>query len=545
MKHRILAIISLLVALGMVMSACAPAAPTTVTSPGTTVPEVIKETVEVPVEVVVTATPEPTKAPKPGGILIAARAVDATGLDPHKQTAFASFRVMEQLYDTLVTLDKDMNIIPALASSYEWSTDGLTLTMKVRDGVKFHDGTPLTSADVKYSFDRILNEETGAAARSLYTSISNIETPDDATVVFTLSAPNGALLAAMTSANSSIISKTWMENGNDPAADVNGTGAFKLVSWEPDNVLKLEKNPDFWISGEPYLDGIEFRTIPDEASILAGLRAGEIDFALINDPRVAITAGATNSSLKILRSPALAYHVLQLNPAREMFQDVRVRQAVSCAIDRQQVLDTASLGEGEVTAPVTPVTFRAPLDQLFCYQKDIEKSKALLAEAGVESFDFTIIAASDEPPTAVAEAQNLQAQLSEIGINAKIETLELGVYVDRWLKGDFDAAIALNGGNIDPHNMLNRYWLSTGNLQGVSNYSTPELDALITEGAAETDPAKRYDIYLDVQKQLAEASPWVWLYVGFEYRVMQPYVENYTPLSNGAQIYLREVWLDK
>ena len=183
------------------------------------------------------------------------------------------------------------------------------------------------------------------------------------------------------------------------------------------------------------------------------------------------------------------------------------------------------------------------MDQLTCYKKDIEKSKALLKEAGVADLKFTVIAAVDEPPTAVAEAQNIQAQLTEIGVMIDIETLELGVYVDRWLKGDFDAAIALNGGNPDPDNMFFRYWHSTGNLQAVSNYSSPELDKLLEEGRSTTDVAKRKEIYTEVQKQLTDAAPWIWLYVGYEYRAMQPTVQGFTPMSNGSTLYLRETWL--
>jgi len=522
---------------------CGPAA--TPTALEATQPPATGAPIRETVEVVVTATPEPTPAPKSGGILIAARAADAKGLDPHKQTAFSSFRVLDLIYDPLLALDKDMNVVPNLAESWEWSNDGKTLTMRLRQNVKFHNGDPMTSEDVKFSYERILDEATGAAARSFFTSIETIETPDPYTVVFRLSQPNAALLAAMTNPNSAILSKKLVGGGADPATEVVGTGAFKLVKWEPDNVLVLEANRDFWIPGLPYLDGIEFRTIPDESSILAGLRAGTLDWALINDPRVAIVAGASSSDLVILRAPALAYHVLQLNANRPMFTDERVRQALSCAIDRQEVLDTASLGEGEVTGPATPLFYRLPLSELACYQKDIEKATALLTEAGVTNLKFTIIAAADEPPTALAEAQNIQAQLQAIGVEAQIETLELGVYVDRWLKADFDAAIALNGGNPDPHNMFYRYWHSTGNLNKVANYSSAEIDKLLEEGQATVDPAARKGIYAEIQTKLVEASPWIWLYVGNEYRVMQPYVRGFTPLSNGSVIYLREAWLDK
>lgn len=229
-----------------------------------------------------------------------------------------------------------------------------------------------------------------------------------------------------------------------------------------------------------------------------------------------------------------------------MFTDVRVRQAVACAIDRQEVLDTASLGEGEVTSPATPPFYRAKFDNLFCYKQDANKAKQLLSDAGKSTgVKFKIIAAADEPPTAIAEAQNVQAQLKKVGIETEIETLELGVYVDRWLKADFDAAIALNGGNPDPDVMFFRYWHSTGNLNKVAAYNSPDIDKLLEQGRATSDPDKRKPIYDQIQQKLTEAAPWVWLYVGYEYRVMQPFVKGFTPLPNGSMIYLRDAWLDK
>ncbi len=490
------------------------------------------------------AAAEAPGEPQAGGVLIAARAADATGLDPHVQTAFASHRMLEQIYEPLLSLDADMNVIPHLATSWEWSEDGLTLTMPLQENVVFHDGTPMTSADVKASFERILNEETGAAARGFFTAIESMDTPDDATIVFNLNAPNAALLAAMTTPNAAILSQAWLEAGGDPAAETNGTGPFKLASWEPDNVMTMEAHADYWMPDRPYLEGIEFRTIPDESSILAGLRAGELDWALLGDPRVA-TVAAGSEGLNIMRAPALAYHVLQLNASRPMFEDVRVRQAIACAIDRQQVIDTASLGEGEVTSPATPLNYRAPLDELTCYEKDLERAQALLDEAGVSGMTFTIMAASLEPPTALSEAQNIQAQLAELGITVEIEPLELGVYVDRWLAADFDAAVALNGGNPDPDNMFYRYWHSTGNLNGVANYSSDEIDALLDQARAVVDPDVRRDLYIEIQQLLADAAPWVWLYVGYEYRVMQPDVEGFVPLSTGSTIYLRDTYLNR
>ncbi len=340
-----------------------------------------------------------------------------------------------------------------------------------------------------------------------------------------------------------------MVETDDPSKVTVGTGPFKLAQWDVDLSTTLEANKDYWQPGLPLVvDQMESRIIPDELSILAGLRAGTIDWALINDPKIAIVASSGTSHLVVDRTPALAYHVLQLNSSRQPLDDVRVRQAIACAIGRQEVVDTASLGEGQVTGPATSPLYRTSLDELFCYQKDVEKAKQLLTEAGVAEGDITfkIMAAADEPPTAVAEAQSIQAQLQEIGITTEIETLELGVYVDRWLAADFDAVVALNGGNPDPDIMFYRYWHSTGNLNKVAAFSSPELDKWLDAGRVARYRQNVKPIMTKFfRKILTEQAPWVWLYVGFEYRVMQPYVKDFTSMPNGSIKYLSNTWLDK
>ncbi|MEZ4668310.1 MAG: ABC transporter substrate-binding protein [Anaerolineae bacterium] len=474
--------------------------------------------------------------------LVMARSADTTGLDPHTQTAFASFRLLELIYEPLVNLDADLNIVPGLAESWAFSDDAKTLTMNLRQGVKFHDGSDFTSADVKATFERILNEDTGAAGRANYTSIESIDTPDDNTVVFNLSLADVPLLAAMTSLNSAIVSSEAAESG-DFASTANGTGPFKLDSWVPDEKTILSANADWWGEG-PYVDSVEIRIIPDESSILAALRAGEIDFAILNDPLIA-TLLIDDSSVTLNKVPAIAYHVLQLNPSRAPMDKLEVRQAMSCAIDRQEVLDTASLGYGTVTGPLTIPAYTVPTDQYFCYTKDLDKARELLAQAGMsDGFSIKVIAASAEPPTALSEAQNIQSQLAEIGITVEIESLELSVYVDRWLAGDFDAAVALNGGRPDPYTMYARYWTKDGNLQKVSNYIDDTLDSLMAQGRAETDPQKRYEIFAEFQKHLVEVAPWIWLYNDFEYTAQQPYVSGFIPMPTDSLYSFSQVKLE-
>jgi peptide/nickel transport system substrate-binding protein len=484
----------------------------------------------------------PALAQDGNNTLVMARSADATGLDPHTQTAFASFRLLELIYEPLVNLDADLNIVPALAESWEFSEDATTLTVNLRSGVTFHDGSDLTSADVKASFERILNEETGAAARANFTSIESIDTPDDLTVVFNLNTADVPLLAAMASVNAAIVSEEAVASGDFTSGAI-GTGPFILDNWTPEETTTLSANADWWGEG-PFVDGIDIRIIPDESSILAALRAGEIDFAILNDPLIA-TLLIDDQTVTLNRAPSIAYHVFQLNPSRAPMDKLEVRQAMSCAIDRQEVLDTASLGYGEVTGPLTIPAFKLPLEEYACYEKDLDRARELLAAAGEEDgFTIQVIAANAEPPTALSEAQNIQAQLAEIGITVEIEPLELSVYVDRWLAGDFDAAVALNGGRPDPYTMYARYWTSEGNLQGVTNYIDDTLDTLMAEGRAETDPQARFDIFADFQRHLVEVAPWIWLYTDYEYTAQQPYVTGFIPMPTDSLYSFSQVQLE-
>jgi peptide/nickel transport system substrate-binding protein len=477
-------------------------------------------------------------------VLIMARASDATGLDPHTQTAFVSLRLLELIYEPLVILDADLNIIPALAESWAFNEDATALTFNLRQGVTFHDGSDFTSEDVAATYERILDEETGSAVRTNFLSIESIDTPDDHTVVFNLSQSDVPILTAMTDTNAVILSSDIIENG-DPATDEVGTGPFVLDEWETDVRTILSANENWWDDG-PFIDGIEMRIIPDEASIVAALRAGTIDFAQLNDPLIA-TLLIDDETVILNRVPASdTYHVLQLNATREPMDNIAVRQAISCAIDRQEVLDTASLGEGQVIGPYTIPAYQLPLSEYLCYEKDLDRARELLAEAGVaDGFSINIMAAEQEPPTSLEEAQNIQAQLAEIGIEVEIEPLEIGVYVDRWLAADFDATIARNSGPPDPYTMYARYWISDGRFNSVAGYSDDQLDEFMAMGRAESDPEKRFEIFADFQRYLTELSPWVWLYTAYNYTAQQPYVTDFIPMPNSSMYFLGKAKLDR
>ncbi|MGB7342438.1 MAG: ABC transporter substrate-binding protein [Phototrophicaceae bacterium] len=475
--------------------------------------------------------------------LIMARAVDATGLDPHTQTAFASLRLLELVYEPLVTTDQNLELAPALATAWEFSDDGLTLTFTLREGVTFHDGSAFTADDVIASFNRILDPEVASAAATNYASIESIEAIDDLTVAFNLSVADVPILSAMASTNAVILSSDVIAN-DDPSLVTVGTGPFILESWTPDDTTTLSANTNWWGDG-PFVDGIEIRIIPDEASILAALRAETVDFALLNDPLIA-TLLVDDANVVLNRTPTLSYNVLQLRAAVEPLDQLEVRQAISCAIDRQQVVDTAALGEGQVTGPLTMASFALPTDELFCYEQDIERAQELMNAAGfADGFTLNVILANAEPPVASSIAQNLQSQLAAINIEIEIEALEFGTYVDRWLAGDFMAAVALNGGRTDPYTMYSRYWQDDARFQITAGYIDETLDSLMAAGQTETDPEARYEIFAEFQQHITEVNPWIWLYAGFSYTAHQPYVTGWQPNASDSLYFLSSVQVDK
>lgn len=478
---------------------------------------------------------------KTGGTLLVARTGDITGLDPHTATAFQTVQALELVHGTLVRLDADLNVVPGLAESWEYSEDATTLTFTLREGVTYHDGDPFTSADVVASLERIQDEATAAVGATNFAGITTVEAPDDATVVMTLAAPDAAVLAAFADTNSSMLSDEDLTAGT-AATEPNGTGPFQFVNWSQGRSVELTRNDDYW-DGAPALDGVEIRVIPDEASVLNALRAGEAHLGVLTDPTIVQQVG--DGGLEVLRAPALSYHSLMLNSTRGPLGEEKVRQAIACAVDRQDVIDNAALGEGEDVGPLTiPAYDQYDLSGRPCDARDVEKAKSLLDEAGHGGgITLNTIVMTGGYATAVAQAQTLQAQLAEVGITLKLETMESGAYVDRWLAADFDAAVALNGGRVDPHTMYSRYFTSDGSLNKVAAYSDPKLDALIQEGVSIADPAERQRIYAEFAETLENASPWVWLFRGYEYRVVTDEVNGFVPMPNGSLQHLADTSL--
>jgi len=353
----------------------------------------------------------------------------------------------------------------------------------------------------------------------------------------------------MASANASIVSqKVANANGNDLSKKeaAVGSGPFKLAEWVPDNYMLLQANTDYFIPGLPYLDGVRINVVPDQTGLVAALRIGAADMALIEDAGAAQSL-RQESAVTLDAKPSPNYNLLFINTARKPFDNPMVRQAISYAIDRQQIVDAVALGEGDVSGPVAPALaqFALPVSQYPSYTRDVNKAKQLLQQANVGPIQFTMLTETSEPAYAKDIAQIVQQQLTEVGITMNIELLDFNQWVDRWLKADFDMAPGLNGGQADPDYYVFRYFTTDGNLNFVTSYQNQAVSDAIKQARTTTDLARRQQLYQTVQTQLVDGAPFIWLYVGRDYVAYQNTTKGFVHIPTGNISFLRQTWLDK
>ncbi|MCG3208869.1 MAG: HTH-type transcriptional regulator SgrR [Anaerolineae bacterium] len=480
--------------------------------------------------------------PKPGGTLKVAFQNEWAGLDPHTVSSYSSYQILNNVLETLTAYDDNLNLIPWLAESWSRSDDGLTWTFKLRQGVKFHNGREMTAADVKWSFDRLLDPATGAGnAANVGPAGTQINVIDDYTVEIVHPEPVGILPQTLAfNKASAIIAK---ESVNDEGIIVQaiGTGPFKIADIEGTTKIRLEKNPDYWQKGLPYLDAVEIAPIPDDTVRETALRSGEVDWVLAIAPQNYDSLNA-DPNVVVSTVPQLSYDYIGLNLTREPLSDQRVRQAIAYALDREQLAEAGYFGlavpvQGP-TGPGSPWYFDyAP------YDRDVEKAKALLADAGYpDGFQMELLPTVQYGET-VRAAQVLQQQLAEIGIETTINAPEWSQWLE--LEGNFkyDAYICNWNGLIDADQY---YYLQHKSDQvfNFTGYNNPEFDQLVTEGRSISDFDQRYQIYEQLNKILVDDAPYVYMYNKFEIRAYAPYVKGFVTRSDQANNFWT-VWLDR
>ncbi len=462
-----------------------------------------------------------------GGTLVAAINAEPDQLDPQVTSAYVSFQVLENVFDTLVEPDQNLEMVPSLAESWDISDDGLTYTFTLRHGVKWHDGTPLTASDVVYSYGRI-RESANNGWR--FGTVTDVTAPDDSTVVFTLSAPTPNLLANIGAFKGmAIVQQANVESGDITTAPI-GTGPFKVASWTSGDSIELVRNDDYW-GGAPSLDGVTYRFIPDTTVALTSLQSGDVQWT-DNLPPQQVSGLKESTDVVVETVPSNDYYYFATNEAREPFNDARVRQAMAWAIDREAIVQAALFGNATVNQTAIPATSGWYFDYA-PYSRDLDKAKALLEEAGVADgleMDLMVVSSDNQ---SVTDAQVIAANLADIGITVNIRQLDVSTWLADQADGNFDAYLWSWIGNLDPSDFYYAQHHSGGgfNAQG---YSNPEVDQLLDAAAIETDQAARKALYDDAAKLIVDDASYVYLYNPEIAQGYSPNVEGYTVRGDAA-----------
>lgn len=478
--------------------------------------------------------------------LVFAMNTDVQSLDPQIQNDTTSEQVVKMLYNTLLKFEDDGTVVGDLAESWSVSEDKLTWTFNLKQGVKFHNGKELTSADVKATFDRALNAEAGGLRTTeIIKMFTAVEAPDPYTVTITTDAPYGPMESLMCNMSLGIMDADYIEQyGLDlgtSAEGENGTGPFKVVSWERDQEIVVERFDDYF--GTPAkLQTVVYTIIPEAASRVIALETGEVD--VIDKPTDEDLARleADTENYTVLRKPTISQRLFRFGCNDPIISNTKVRQAIVYAIDRQAIIDALFTGSGyPSTAPLAPVTFG--YSDLGEIEQDLELAKSLLAEAGYpDGFDTKIIT-TERYQNGIELAEIISQQLAEIGINAKIEVWEWSALSASWngiTADEFDQPIFIMGAGPSMRDadggLRGLYTTSeTGlNDRNYGFYSNAEVDALIEQGMQETDQQKRVEIYKEAMEILYREDPVAfWLFDMYGLAITSSKVEGVTlsPIS--------------
>jgi peptide/nickel transport system substrate-binding protein len=459
-----------------------------------------------------------------GGTLVAATAAEPDQLDPHITTAYTSFQVLENVFDTLVEPDDSLVMVPALAESWEISDDGLTYTFDLRDGVTWHDGSPLTASDVVYSYGRWSTNNGWRFAEG-----TEVTAPDDDTVVFMLPAPAPNFLANLGAYKGlAIVQEANVESGDIQTAPV-GTGPFKVAAWNTGDSVELVRNEDYW-GGAPALDGVTYRFIPDPTVALTSLQAGEVDWTS-NLPVQQVSSLKGSTDIVVESVPSNDYFYFAANETREPFSDARVRQALAWAIDRDAIVQAAWFGNAVANQTAIPATSAWYYDYA-PYSRDLDQAAALLEEAGVEDLQIDLMVVSSET-AAVTAAQVIAANLAEIGVTVNIRQLDSGTWLAEQGAGNFDIFMWAWVGNLDPNDFYYSQHHSSGGLN-FQGYSNPETDSLLDQAASETDTDARKALYDQAAKLIVDDASYVYLANPDISQGYSPKVQGYTVRGDAA-----------
>jgi peptide/nickel transport system substrate-binding protein len=511
---RIVAGMSVAGAAGQLLAACGAAAPSTPATPAAPAATSGPITVD---------QNKPTTAPQPtaavtgtaGGTFTFSRSSDSDNLDPVTQDGNVDIWIFMSIYDQLVRVDTSGTTLePALAEKWEISPDGLTYTFHLRKDVMFSDGTPLKASDVKFSIDRAKTNTKSGWTFTLE-PLKEITTPDDSTVVMTLTQPWAPFLADIAMFNSSIISEAFAKKiGEDKLVEQTmGTGPFALVEWKKGEYITLKKNEHYWDKGLPYLEQIKITVVPDDNNRILQLQGGQID-GMYDIPLNRVAELSQDPKFTVTQFVSTYNNFLALNTRSGPLSDVKVRQALNYATDKQALIKVVNFGIGEISNSFMPNGALYWNKQQTGYPFDLDKAKVLMKESTIPSGGKVAIMLQSGRASALQLATALKDMWAKIGIDLDIQQLEQAIVTDNYRSNKFEVyATGWTNDIIDPDELVSYAILP----EQVQNYHTgwinQEAIDLAKKGRTELKDEERRKIYYRIQEIHMQDAPFVYLYV--------------------------------
>ena len=483
---------------------------------------------------------------KRGGTLVAAFSADPGGFDPARGPSGMSHVVIEQVYSTLLNLDENAKPYAGIAESWSPAEDGLSWTFKLRPGLTFHNGEALTAEDVVFSFERILDPESGYAYSSQIETIDKVVAVDDLTVEFQLNRVTGPFEIYMAFPGSSIVPKDLVESGWDLNAQPIGSGPFKFVSYTPRDAINFERNENYYEEGRPYFDGMVYRIISDPTALSNGLKSGEINFSNEVPPKdwnaIISQEGMNDAAIEGSR-----YYWMVPNHERGVLGNPLVRQAIAHALNRAAIVRGAFYGQATpILGGVIPEwNWGYAGLNVFEPQGNIAKGKELLAEAGVApGTPITLTMVSSWPPM-MSMAPIIQANLSQIGLQAKIDTMEVPRYWDEvWGPSNFDlTAMYWLSPLADPDDFVTNTYATTSSVN-VQKGGSKQMDDLMLAAKSAPTVDERKALYRQQQELSLETMDVIPLVNGWVLTAHTSRLKNFKPMRTGFLKTLKDAWLE-
>jgi peptide/nickel transport system substrate-binding protein len=478
--------------------------------------------------------------PKKGGKLVVGQVGDNSNFEPFIQQP-TTFPYLEQLFDSPIRYDDKIKPAPSLAESWKLSDDGKSLTMKIRQGVKFSTGREVTAEDVNFSVERAKDPKVGALFRPQAVLVTKQEAPDKYTAVWHF---NSAFPGAF-----DLLARQWVVDKdsvkeNDWKKRSIGTGPFVWTDWQPGERAVMKKNPNFWQKDLPHLDEIEVRSFGDANALAANLEAGSVD-VVSRLPLSEVARLKQNPNIVAYQAPVRVMFDVLLQSVKPPFNNKLLRQAINFAIDRERFVRTVLQGLSVPTSQPFPAHSWAHFPEIDKkYTFDLDKAKALVTQAGFPNgLDFTIMTASARQKELRDLAQIIAADLAKINVRAKIEDVEPAVYDPRHLAGEFEMATHAYGrANLDPSTLFRgaAAWHAG---TGMTKFDTPDYRRLMEDAESSYNVDERKPKYKKLVEYIQDESFVIPLAPNPEFYVMRKRVQGFVA-DGEANMSIRNTWLD-